>query len=779
MNKKIKKIIPYCLILIVLVGFFGPTVNVSAQSTDGKGTCFDSNDKPTNLNEIACGSNQGSSISGAKAFYWMPTGATDSSARITPYQNCLNEGGTTTECATQSGAPSKESTSGNALYDSLSSCPPVDGCIAKIIYWLFYSIPNLLLNVVGNFFNVIVALTLYSDLYNKATFVGNAWAVVRDFSNIFFILILLYIGVKIILGLGGSGVKKMITYVIIMAMLINFSMFFTKVVIDTSNILALVFYNKISVTTEKDGKMIDPNYISVLSKDRDRDISGGMMGYFNPTKILTQEFFDNFREETYTFSVKSALLATGTGAIAGNLIPIPGVGAGIGAVVGLAGYALSGFANAIPLSISAGFIIIAGSIIIFATYAFFIAGLAFLSRLIELWILIIFSPFAFMSLAVPKLASIEYIGWDAWSKRLLAVSFMAPIFMFFMYLIFMIIKSNIFISLVARPDPDKQLWMETIILMVIPALIILILLMKATNYAKKSSGVLGEALMSGAKIAGGLALGAATGGAALAGRTILGGGGGATANYLAGKAEKAGFGRVGGKLRDVGDFARKSSFDIRGVKMAGQTLAGATGLKLGETEKGGWTEMKKQQVEKGQKRADELEKRGTKKEKEAVDKAEIDLKEAVLKEITALNAEGVAVELPVKLHLENVDKEIEKARIALNDIKGTGDVVGTEAALEVLREKQAKKDAIRNTPMDINGTMTNIKDLEKVKNKAKVDLDVVSDKITTGYAKSISSNLSKNLNSIFRLGAYSRAGADEAARKIRTGTKLDSGEKPK
>src|SRR3989338_11711984 len=151
-------------------------------------------------------------------------------------------------------------------------------------------------------------------------------------------------------------------------------------------------------------------------------------------------------------------------------------------------------------------IFVSGAVMLFAAYAFFIAGISFLGRLIELWILIIFSPFAFMSFSVPLLEKVEYIGWDAWSKRLLAVSFMAPIFMFFMYLIFMIIKSNIFISLVARPDPDKQLWMETIILMVIPALIILILLMKATNYAKKSSGVLGEALMSGAKIAGGLAL---------------------------------------------------------------------------------------------------------------------------------------------------------------------------------------------------------------------------------------------------------------------------------
>jgi len=62
--------------------------------------------------------------------------------------------------------------------------------------------------------------------------------------------------------------------------------------------------------------------------------------------------------------------------------------------------------------------------------------------------------------------------------------------------------------------------------------------------------------------------------------------------------------------------------------------------------------------------------------------------------------------------------------------------------------------------------------------QAKQKLEEKSDEVTTAYAKEISGNLSKGLNQIFRLGAYSRAGADEAARKIRTGTKLDSGEKP-
>src|SRR3989344_7474276 len=119
--------------------------------------------------------------------------------------------------------------------------------------------------------------------------------------------------------------------------------------------------------------------------------------------------------------------------------------------------------------------------LIFATLCFFIAGLSFLSRMIELWILIIFSPFAFMSSVIPKLSSFSYIGWDEWLKRLLKLSFMAPIFMFFLYLIFMIIQSNLFTSLMDRSNEANQLWMETLLFIVIPALIILILLRKATE----------------------------------------------------------------------------------------------------------------------------------------------------------------------------------------------------------------------------------------------------------------------------------------------------------
>jgi len=149
-----------------------------------------------------------------------------------------------------------------------------------------------------------------------------------------------------------------------------------------------------------------------------------------------------------------------------------------------------------------------------------------------------------MSYPIPLLSGIEYIGWNAWSKKLLATSFMAPIFMFFMYLIFKLLETNIF-SLFTKGKGA----IVTILGILLPALIILALLHQATKLAKKGGGQFGEIAMAGAKIVGGLALGAATGGTALALTSTLGARAQRTANddnlKKAASGDKEHFARMG------------------------------------------------------------------------------------------------------------------------------------------------------------------------------------------------------------------------------------------
>ena len=584
MSKQIKKLIPYLLILIVLVGVgvFGSMEKANASILNpGEPCIYDKSVPPKKINPPCQPSATGQNTVGPV---------------VAPVNSNAVAGG------------EKQELTEFEKQIGFMKCGIMDGdiwpgCVVQITYGLFYQVSAFILGLSAEFFNVLITITLSSTLFAKSTFIPTGWAVVRDLSNLFFILILLYIAVKIILDLGGSEAKKMIAKVVVIALLINFSMFFTQVVIDTSNILALVFYNKLQVdtknadgTTRPYGGGTDPAKTGIIGKD----VSGAMVNAFNPTSSLTWEgFFKKARTKVDT-----------------NGIPVPN-------------------ADLLPLKDTAGtmiaLILVSGAVMLFAAYAFFVAGLSFLGRLIELWVLIIFSPFALMSSTIPLLGHVEYIGWDAWSKRLFAVSFMAPIFMFFMYLIFLLIKPpGLFGNLVTNNGTGMMGAIQTILLFTIPALVILILLHKATEYAKKGSGVLGEKLMTGAKMIGGLALGAVTGGAALAGRGLIGGVGGALANKAASLANKAGatdFGkRIGmnklaSGLTSVGALAQRSSFDVR----AGGFLSKATGLRLGEAQKGGIEQARKNKVEKRMKRAEILKVRDDEKISKDIKGAEMDL----------------------------------------------------------------------------------------------------------------------------------------------------------
>ncbi len=68
--------------------------------------------------------------------------------------------------------------------------------------------------------------------------VDNLWTTVRDIFNLTFIFGLVYIGFKMILDSSDSNARKMLVHIILAALLVNFSLFFTKFIVDFSNIAA-------------------------------------------------------------------------------------------------------------------------------------------------------------------------------------------------------------------------------------------------------------------------------------------------------------------------------------------------------------------------------------------------------------------------------------------------------------------------------------------------------------------------------------------------------------
>ncbi|HEY4480041.1 MAG TPA: hypothetical protein VJB58_01040 [Candidatus Paceibacterota bacterium] len=76
--------------------------------------------------------------------------------------------------------------------------------------------------------------------------ISQAWAALRDVANMFFIFVLLFVAFKAMFSLSFGDVGKNVLNIIIVALLINFSLFFSKIVIDASNIAAIGFYNSIT-----------------------------------------------------------------------------------------------------------------------------------------------------------------------------------------------------------------------------------------------------------------------------------------------------------------------------------------------------------------------------------------------------------------------------------------------------------------------------------------------------------------------------------------------------
>lgn len=76
--------------------------------------------------------------------------------------------------------------------------------------------------------------------------IDKVWTIVRDIVNLTFIFGLVYVGFKTILN-ADTNTKKMLASIIIGALLVNFSLYISKVVIDVSNVTASEIYNNMGL----------------------------------------------------------------------------------------------------------------------------------------------------------------------------------------------------------------------------------------------------------------------------------------------------------------------------------------------------------------------------------------------------------------------------------------------------------------------------------------------------------------------------------------------------
>lgn len=80
--------------------------------------------------------------------------------------------------------------------------------------------------------------------------IDTGWTALRDLANIVIIAMFVFIAINIILGVKEYGEKRLIARVLIIAVLINFSLLFTKAIIDASNFTAYQFVKASGFVTD-------------------------------------------------------------------------------------------------------------------------------------------------------------------------------------------------------------------------------------------------------------------------------------------------------------------------------------------------------------------------------------------------------------------------------------------------------------------------------------------------------------------------------------------------
>ncbi len=341
-----------------------------------------------------------------------------------------------------------------------------------------------------------------------------AWTAIRDVANMAFIFILIYIAIATILRLSNVDTKKALINVIVIALLINFSMFLTKVVIDATNFVAIGFYNASTNVTLGNGEVsesLSQSFAHVM----------GLSGIFSGESVVS--------------------VVEKGGSVTG--IIVSGVG---------------------------------GSILLMITMFVFLAGaFLFFMRYIMLLFLMILSPIAFVALAMPQSSGL-FKKWSGSliNQSVFAPAFLILIYISLLITSEVIGAGTSVTYDEIFSNPDIGTWTGGGLQLFFNYAIISGFLIGSLILAKQF-GTMGAGHVNsfGKKWAGRLAGGATLGTAGRLGRGTFGRFGKALydSKRLKGKEKEGSFGAT--TLRQLGSYTSKKSFDGRSV--AGGTLGQA------------------------------------------------------------------------------------------------------------------------------------------------------------------------------------------------------------
>lgn len=277
-------------------------------------------------------------------------------------------------------------------------------CISNIVYVFTVGLGSSLAYVGAYFFNIAVSLALNSAAYALA-FISTGWTVARDLANMGFILALVYLAYTIMLKAETSNTMQMLAWIIFVALIINFSFFFTRLVIDAGNILAVQFYNAIpntqtlGQTLQQSGASSIPGsgYVTQsTSLQTTKDLTHPIMNGLNMQGLFDNAMFSSASNDWFKNS------------------------------------------SFLTVVITLSFLYIAvGAMYLMLAAMFLTAGVKFLVRVVVLWFLIIASPLAFLA----KTTTLTTTYYDRWQKLLIAHTFYPVVFLFIFLFIALFMNS--------------------------------------------------------------------------------------------------------------------------------------------------------------------------------------------------------------------------------------------------------------------------------------------------------------------------------------------------
>lgn len=209
--------------------------------------------------------------------------------------------------------------------------------------------------------------------------VNELWTFIRDLFNLALIFSLIFLGFKIILNSDDSGTRKALGYLIAAALMVNFSLYIAKLVVDIANFTTTQIYSTMIQATGQDFSISDKT-------SEGEDAVGGFTIFSSGAGSKIASSFMTVLQIPSLFSTT-----------AGNTV---------------------------------SFAVLAMFFLVFLGAMFLYGAIMLTARFIAIVILLIFSPIMFLGWVLPNFKGMS----DTWRKNFIGYCFYAPVYIFFLYM---------------------------------------------------------------------------------------------------------------------------------------------------------------------------------------------------------------------------------------------------------------------------------------------------------------------------------------------------------